>query len=605
MTDTIYNFGGATYMYNQSFEGYLQPDSSQYPLWTYDHTQDNPWDQHTIQQVWQPNHGAAAEDIEKGLGFYLGGQIDMGTSTKTLGKPFKDPTQNLYMPLQGMLIINLVDLDSPSANISTSNMNRSTPRVGGTLDYIPAVGDSGILVALGGQIQPGLQFGEIANRTKGELIDFNTVDVFDLDSYFKDPSSSNGTWYQQTTIGDIPPPRIDFCTVSTSAPDNSSHHLYLYGGIDPINDKFYDDVVVLSLPSFTWTNIWPVGESPRLGHGCHRAGKRQMVTVGGNVTNIDCDWERKGVAFLDLSTAKWGSVFLANQSDYEVPQNLFGVTGGKADGKATAGEPKQGWTERGLGEVFRKSRYTIPSTWVLSNNTSGSGGSSTTNKTDVGAIAGGVVGGVAGLAIVAGILFVLHRRRAKRASPSELHSDDVPRSSNDETKDKYRLQGVNGDQPAELPGPDAVELNAPREFVEADHDTATWASELPGTNTVAGGMHGVPILRIPGDDLPETPEYTPGLRRPASAAGRRGRRRRSSSSASDGARKAQQAPPKQPQERKEDHFSTSAKNSPRNVESPRSEKEEVFKTPHEQVSPPGAEPAAPSTKPPPLPGSAL
>lgn len=172
-SDMIYNFGGATYMYNQSFQGFRQPDSSQYPLWTYDHTLDSPWDKHTIQQVWQPNHGAAAEDIERGIGFYLGGQIDMGTSTLTMGQPFKDLTQNLYMPLDGMLIINLVDLDVRAANISTSNMKRSSPRVGGTLEYIDAVGDGGILIALGGQIQPSLKFGEIANRTKGELVSYN------------------------------------------------------------------------------------------------------------------------------------------------------------------------------------------------------------------------------------------------------------------------------------------------------------------------------------------------------------------------------------------------------------------------------------------------
>jgi hypothetical protein len=169
-SNMIYNFGGATYMNNQSFEGYVQPESAQYPLWTYDPTQDNPWAQHTIQQVWQPNHGAATEDIDKGIGFYLGGQIDMGTSTQTLGKPFRDPTQNLYMPLDGMLIIDLVNVDNPAANISTSSMKDSTPRVGGTMEYIDAIGDSGILVALGGQIQPGLKFGEIANRSEGELV---------------------------------------------------------------------------------------------------------------------------------------------------------------------------------------------------------------------------------------------------------------------------------------------------------------------------------------------------------------------------------------------------------------------------------------------------
>ncbi|KAF9741443.1 hypothetical protein PMIN07_001401 [Paraphaeosphaeria minitans] len=602
-SDTVYNFGGTTYMKNQSFEGYRSPDSSQYPLWTYDRTLDSPWDKHTIQQVWLPNHGAAAEDTERGVGFYLGGQIDMGTSTLTLGPPFKDPNQNLYMPLDGMLIINLVDLDVRANNISTSSMKRNSPRVGGTMEYIDAVGDGGILLALGGQVQPGLKFGEIANRTKGELIDFNTVDVFDLDSYFSD-TSSNGTWYEQTTTGDIPAPRIDFCTIYVSAPDNSSHHIYLYSGFDPISNKSYDDVAVLSLPSFTWTTLFDNGGAPRLGHNCHRVGKRQMVTVGGNVTTLSCDWELKGVAFLELSAVKWGSVFYSNITDteYDVPNQLLSVTGGNANGGATANEPEKGWTEKGLGDVFRKSRYTIPSTWPTPNNSTGTGDAAGPKKTNVGAVAGGVVGGVAGLALVAGILFVLQRRRRRRAKrPSELHGNAVPRPSDDEKKDKYELRGVNSSEPAELPGPEAQELNAPREFVEADRDTATWASELPATNTVAGGVHGVPIVRTPGDELPEGPEYTPGLRRPASAGGRQRttRTRRSSTSSSswtscaaiETAEEVRPESVQQPVDTKhDDYFGKPATGPSAQADNPRSG--QVSHTPHEQPSPPEAGPVA-------------
>ena len=155
-------------MYNQSFEGWVQPETSTYALWTFDPKAEQPWDQYNIGPPLKPNHGAAAEDIERGVGFYLGGQFDSGTSTRFLGPPFQDNTQNLSAPLDGMLIINLVD--NTSQNISIASMNRSTPRVGGSLDFIDAVGDSGILVALGGQIHPELKPGEVANRTQGELV---------------------------------------------------------------------------------------------------------------------------------------------------------------------------------------------------------------------------------------------------------------------------------------------------------------------------------------------------------------------------------------------------------------------------------------------------
>lgn len=368
------------------------------------------------------------------------------------------------------------------------------------------------------------------------------MDVFDVDSYLKNPSS-NGTWYQQTTSGAIPAPRIDFCTVSISTPDNSSQHIYLYGGIDPIGNKSYDDVVVLSMPSFTWTTVWPQGESPRWAHNCHIAGKRQMITVGGNITNINCDWERKGVAVLELSTIDWGSVYRTNTtSEYQVPKNVLAATGGTIDGNATIGQPRTGWTDSGLQKVFWKSRWTVPSTWTPR---------PSTKKTNVGAIAGGVIGGVAGLAIIAAGLLFLYRRRVKARAPAELHSDEVrnERELADEKK-KYELQGVNENDPAELPGAEAVEMDAPREFVEADRDTVTNAAELPGTNVSPGGLHGVPIVRTPGDDLPQSPPYHPGLRRPS--AERRRARRGSVEAATEGGEPRQEYFPSQAEERPKD-----------------------------------------------------
>lgn len=164
----VYQFGGTTYMYNQSFEGYAQPESSSYPLWTYNlNASGLPWDQYSIGQPWMPNHGAGADAIDHALGFYLNGQIDAGTSTKTSGKDF-DNAQNMYVPLEGMLVINLVDFTSN--NISTSKMRGSVPRVGGTMEYIAAVGDNGILVALGGQIQPDFSGEQKANRSSGKLV---------------------------------------------------------------------------------------------------------------------------------------------------------------------------------------------------------------------------------------------------------------------------------------------------------------------------------------------------------------------------------------------------------------------------------------------------
>lgn len=167
-SSAVYRFAGTNYMYNESFEGYVGPESSSYPLWTFNfNSSGSSWDQYNIAQPWLPNHGAGIDAIDHGVGFYLNGQIDMGTSAKTLGA-LKDITQSLYMPVEGMLIIDLVNFSSK--NISSSDLRGGAPRVGGTMEYIASVGDSGILVALGGQIQPAREGGQKANRSEGELV---------------------------------------------------------------------------------------------------------------------------------------------------------------------------------------------------------------------------------------------------------------------------------------------------------------------------------------------------------------------------------------------------------------------------------------------------
>lgn len=151
-------------MGNKSFPGYMVPTSSTYSMWTYNYsTNDYPWTQHDIGQPWMPNHGAGAEAIDQKLGFYLNGQIDFGTSSKTVDKMRNDTD---YLPVDGMIVIDFND--HSSKNISTSSIRGNAPRVGGTMEYLAPVGGSGVLVALGGQINQ--QHDPWANALKGQLV---------------------------------------------------------------------------------------------------------------------------------------------------------------------------------------------------------------------------------------------------------------------------------------------------------------------------------------------------------------------------------------------------------------------------------------------------
>jgi hypothetical protein len=256
-TSSIWTYSGTSAIGNESFLDTAVPYANQYPLWSYDDNT-NAWDQYDLGQLKTQSNGLSAEAFDQGLAFYISGQTDNGTDPDTRHDG------DITTPLNGMMAI---DLAHPSANnLSVSSMRDSQPHVGGSMQYVPGVGVSGVLVALGGRVYDGLRTPTSSDR--GRLLTPDTVDIFDIASYLTKPGS-NGIWYQQTTSDEIPPARIDCCAVIASAPDNSTHNIYIYGGWDPAGDheKWYDDIYVLSLPSFTWVKMYQA-DSPRYGHTC-------------------------------------------------------------------------------------------------------------------------------------------------------------------------------------------------------------------------------------------------------------------------------------------------------------------------------------------------
>lgn len=116
----------------------------------------------------------------------------------------------------------------------------------------------------------------------------------------------------------------------------------MHGGYNPVQSIMYDDVYVLSLPSFTWTLLWS-GTTPRFGHSCNTAGKRQMLRTGGSLdaslyavetsaqvpdlASMQCD-TKEGVALFDLTALTWSSFYNAYASEYQLPQNVVDLIGG-------------------------------------------------------------------------------------------------------------------------------------------------------------------------------------------------------------------------------------------------------------------------------------
>src|SRR4051794_29388959 len=134
----------------------------------------------------------------------------------------------------------------------------------------------------------------------------NVVDVYDI---------ANSMWYKQSTSGTTPEIRVNPCAVVAAAADGSSFQIYLYRGQNLIpygKQTQYDDIWILTIPSFTWIKVDTTGQSnppARAGHTCN-IWDAQMVVVGGYVSrDLSCD--SPGVYVFDLSNLKWVNQFTA------------------------------------------------------------------------------------------------------------------------------------------------------------------------------------------------------------------------------------------------------------------------------------------------------
>jgi hypothetical protein len=445
------------------------------------------WDSYRSDGLTTPSYGAAAEAADQGLAFYLSGQTDNGTAPSTVG------TGDSQTLLDGMVVIDMVQ--HTTKNISINGMNDNQPRVGGALQYVPGLGTDGVLVALGGRVFDGKR--TISSRDKGRLLDFSSVDVFNINSYnTASRSDGNGTWYTQSTSGSVPQPRIDFCTIISSAPDNSSHNIWVYGGQDPTTDNaptYYDDTHVLSLPSFTWVKIHQ-GSKPRWGHTCHLAGGNQMITVGGHneFANI-CDWHTTGVGVMDLQRGVWGSTFQASGNDGRLNFKIVDQIGGTESGSASKMQPEKAWASDELGSIMNKTRIYDNFSGTISEQVSEA--SKESPKAEVVMLVGASVGVIVFIASFTLLSLVYRRYRYTTAPPTTPEAQDLEEQIEIGDADKSELSGdsrwceVNGlDSRHECPGASAR--------AEADSGNAvTYAAELPCTNFGVNGRWGVPFVR--------------------------------------------------------------------------------------------------------------
>ena len=398
--------------------------------------------------------GAGISVPELGLSWYFGGHLDMATTpgwSNQIARVYLRSLLEFTHP--GYVNSGVNSLASGTGageagayrNITEGGIQTNegfSERADGVLVFVPGWGTSGVLIGLGGGTDT------IFSN------DFGVLDVYDI---------ANSVWYHQQTRGEAPAVRVNPCAVIASAPDASSFNIYLYGGQNlqpyvrtscraPFSSSLeltapqkeqiqYNDMYILSIPSFTWIRV-PDQDNPpaaRAGHSCHlRDG--QMIVVGGYVgTSIPCD--SPGIYVFNTTSLRWQSSFravsskpdlhpdnsvLAASNGYQVPEPVVRVIGGHAGGAATVITPAAGVT----GGPFATGRppvYTITASGSTATvtqwgpdatNVAGPGGPGGAGQSQgqpgAGLVAAGVIAGLAGLAAgYLGFCAWLYRRQVR------------------------------------------------------------------------------------------------------------------------------------------------------------------------------------------------
>lgn len=339
---TLWNSHDSLFLYGGEFSSNPTETPTPYSTWEYD-IASSQWIEHSNPEtssgksapsnndpVQRAAEGAAANVPSLGRGFYFGGHQDPYTTDG-----WAQPIPRIY--LQSLLEFtfpgstnNQVDAldngkqagtDGNYRNITQGGLQSAagfTERADGLLIYIPGFGAQGILLALAGG----------SNDTFTQM---NNIDVYDI---------ASSSWYKQSTAGSTPKIRVNPCAVVAAAPDGSSYNIYMFGGqnLQPAgNQEQYQDMWILSVPSFTWIEVDQSKQSVpygRSGHTCN-IWNAQMVMVGGYVGDqLSC--ESPGIYVYDLSKLQWVQQYTATSPGADDGSSSGSDSGSGSGGSSTA-----------------------------------------------------------------------------------------------------------------------------------------------------------------------------------------------------------------------------------------------------------------------------
>ena len=390
--------------------------------------------------VERTHYGMAVQSSTMSVGYYIGGAIT----------PKSDPSFNILpnaMPYMVQGLITMVEQTMLLENSSTTAMNVDGTVAGGFVALIDSLGSRGVVITFGGFTNVP---GEAMSLDDGNLVDpslhwdLGNVSVYDLGTQ---------TWYQQAATGDVPPWRYNGCSVVVSAPDQSSHSIYVFGGWGNSFGGSDGDVYVLSIPSFRWIRV-NQDSNRRLRNHCSLIGNHTMLVVGGIQPNGEdlqppdatgCDnlaMFTQGLGMFSLNNHTWNTTYDPSEGSaaYKVHPSITNVIGGNENGSATLQTPAGGFSQQALGTLLRayqgSSNASSPSASTPHNDSSPKSGQAGLSD---GTIAGIILAVISLASVLALVLFLLrrcyrrrHRERPKISKPimldrrsSELHATIV------------------------------------------------------------------------------------------------------------------------------------------------------------------------------------
>ncbi|GAA5936076.1 uncharacterized protein JCM15063_002700 [Sporobolomyces koalae] len=326
-----------------------------------------------------PGLGENGENV----GFYFSGHQDFLTTQGWSNQVARIYLNSMVQFDLGSKAMKNITSYSGSAHTSNTSTPLNTPlnRADGTLTYVPNLGtdQKGILVSIGG-------------ATDRQYVDNAVLDVYDI--------GAQG-WTKQSTLGDTIGARVNHCAVRGTAVVNgvATNHIFVYGG-QRLNQSDRDSalwILTIQESAYTWTLVsdnLPGSPAGRAGHQCALWGD-QLIVVGG-LTSSDLLCDQPGIYVYNTTS---DSLMLLGFV-FSTPYLLLNITGGLGTSDTPGSD-------------------------------SDSGKPHSSSGSHLGPIVGGVVGGVAVLALIAFGIFFLVRKRKKeqqqqRESQAALSSRNHP-----------------------------------------------------------------------------------------------------------------------------------------------------------------------------------